>query len=409
LVRSKQIIYPIRYFRGALGAEARGADEFESRLSTFLGGDVHTIAVGRARAGLYLLAKLAVSGRRNRIILSPHTIPDVVNMLRFAQAEPVFFDHLPRSTHIDLDHLATLVDDTTCAVIVTHYHVNQAQMVELRGLCAAKSVLLFDDCAIALGATDGDTRIGSTTDASVFSLSGFKALNALWGGAITTRSPELAKRIRAEVRQWPELSAGQYWEQFFKVFKYDVMTRYWNFSALTFPLLKHKALKGNDKEVLPMVRVETTSLDRTICSRPATWVFAEWNRKFDTIDPFIVHRRKIAALYDRALGDEMVSPETPADVRARSAFVNYPVWVDPARRTQVFKKIMHEGFDVGLSLYPNVHEMKGFDQIKGRSENVCRLIRSVISLPTHIKISEDYAVRLGAVARNAIASNDLAA
>ena len=71
--------------------------------------------------------------------------------------------------------------------------------------------------------------------------------------------------------------------------------------------------------------------------------------------------------------------------------MNCPIHVDPERRTAIYKKIFSSGFDVGLSLYPNVHELEGFKHVPGRSKNVSRLVRSVITLPTHPRISEEYA------------------
>src|SRR4249919_890095 len=120
--RPKQIIYPIRYFNLSLTSNDSAETHFASNLSALLGGDVYVQAIGRARAGLYLLAKIAVSDRKRRIIMSPYTIPDVVNMIQFAGAEPVFVDCLKDSTGINLDQLDKLIDDTVCAVLATHYH-----------------------------------------------------------------------------------------------------------------------------------------------------------------------------------------------------------------------------------------------------------------------------------------------
>ena len=129
---------------------------------------------------------------------------------------------------------------------------------------------------------------------------------------------------------------------------------------------------------------------------------AEWDRKLPTVDAFVRHRRSIAAVYIRELPEYLVSSETSRDVRDGSCLVNCPIHVDPERRSAVVKRIFANGFDVGLSLYPNVHELQGFNQIAGRSENVARLVRSVITLPTHPRISEEYAYRLSAVIQGAI-------
>ncbi len=401
--RPKHIIYPLHYFDFSWNRSEKTIEEFEAKLAEHLGDGVYVKLIGRARAGLFLLAKLAIGGVRKKVILSPFTIPDVVNMVKFAGAQPVFVDVVRDSTNIDLDHLCDLIDESTCCVIVTHYHFNHAQMDEIRKVCAEKNIMLVDDCALAFGASESNGRmIGTTTDARVFSFSGFKTLNFFWGGAITTRSPELAKRISHEIRDWRPLRRSQYLEQLLKILKYDLMTRKGAFSAITFPLLRRKVLRENNQEILPMVRVESKEVNQTILSRPSPWAIQEWNRKLETVGAFAQHRRAIAAVYDKTLQAHLVSKETPIAARTNSCLVNYPIIVGARSRTEIFKRIMSEGFDAGLSLYPNVHEMQGFERIPGESSNVSRLIRTVISLPTHPRISKEYASDLSQVVSSAI-------
>jgi dTDP-4-amino-4,6-dideoxygalactose transaminase len=131
---------------------------------------------------------------------------------------------------------------------------------------------------------------------------------------------------------------------------------------------------------------------------------AEWDRKLGTVDQFIRHRRSIAAIYISELEDHLVSSETAMGVRKASCLVNCPIYVDARRRGAILQNIFDNGFDVGVSLYPNVHELPGFNRIPGYSNYVARLVRSVITLPTHPRISEEYASRLSAVVRRAIQS-----
>lgn len=377
-------------------------ERFEATFRAPLGGGIHVIALGRARAGIYLLVKYAVSSKRNRVVLSPYTIPDVINMVKFAGGAPVFVDHLPNSTNIDVEHLSSLLDDSVCCVMITHYHVNQNQMRDIRCLCKNRGVLLFDDCALAMGADYDGVKIGTYTDGSIFSMSGFKPLNFLWGGAITTGSLPIARHVSAEVEKWPRLSMHQYFSQMLKTMRYDFSTRSSIFSNLTFPILRKSALSGEDRELLPLVRVESSSLDSSIVSRPSFGAMQEWERKLCSVESHIIHRRSISSIYDQILGDGLVSGETSSQVRKGSCFVNYPILVDAERRTRIYKHILSRGFDVGLSLYPNVHEMPGFTQIPGQSRSVSALVRSIITLPTHPIISEEYATSLAGAAKHAM-------
>jgi perosamine synthetase len=335
--------------------------------------------------------------------LSPYTIPDIVSMVKFAGERPVFVDNLPHSTNVDVDHLSSLIDATVACVLITHHHVNQNQLIDIRHLCRRGGILLFDDCALALGGQYQGALIGTCTAASVFSMSGFKPLIYFWGGAITTSSLQIAGTISEEVKQWPELRVGQYASQILRTIRYDLSTRPLAFSSVTFPVLRKMALRLPDAaELLPSFRIDNKKLDRSLLSRPSSAAMHELQRKLRSVEFNIAHRRTIASVYNEILGDCMVSNDTHAQTRLGSCFVSYPIVVDPEDRTRIYKRILSQGWDVGLSSYPNVHEMKGFKEIPGRSRNVSNLVRSTLTLPTHPRITEEYASRLAHSVRKAV-------
>jgi dTDP-4-amino-4,6-dideoxygalactose transaminase len=83
-------------------------------------------------------------------------------------------------------------------------------------------------------------------------------------------------------------------------------------------------------------------------------------------------------------------------LRAESAFVNYPIVVGQDRRNDLYRAALCDGFDIGLSLYPDVQEMQSFTSIPGRTTNVANLVRSIVSLPTHPRVTPEYADELSA-------------
>ena len=399
----RQIIYSMRYLRPWLNPDAGSEEKFRIEMSAFLGG-TNVVPIGRARAGLYLLAKSAVDRNRRRVIMSPSTIPDVVNMVRFAGGEPVFVDFLPKSTNVDLGHLESLIDERTACVMLTHYHVNQNGLLDVKEMCRSSGIKLFDDCAISLGASIGGARVGTLTDGSMFSFSGFKILNYLWGGIVATRDDETFSAISAEVGEWERLQIGQYKKQAVKILQYAVGT-----SSVLFPIvfyLRRALLSGRKiEDILPLSRLETVSLDETIRSRPAMAAVDEWNRKISDIGSIVDHRRSIAAIYDESFRDISVSAETSEANRRESAFVNYPILAGIERRDEVYRKVLERDYDVGVSLYPNVNETESYTSIEGRTANVSALVRSVVTLPTHPKITPEYAHKLAAAVKEALSSS----
>jgi dTDP-4-amino-4,6-dideoxygalactose transaminase len=302
-------------------------------------------------------------------------------------------DFLPNSTNVDIDHLAELIDSDTAGVMVTHYHVSQKDMAAIGDLCRQRGVALFDDCAISIGASYNGCPIGSLTDGSVFSFSGFKVLNYYWGGALAVPPGKTADALEQEVLSWPRLSTRLYLPQIRKVALYAAVTGPALF-PLVFRLRRRVIGPGKIVDIFPLSRVETVQLDDTIRSRPANVALCEWVRKLETVRSVIDHRRGIAAIYDRYFREINVSAETPESIRQESAFVNYPIVVGEERRDTIYRAALSANFDVGLSLYPNAHEMPSLSGTEGRTNRISKLVRSIVTLPTHTRATPEYSERL---------------
>ncbi len=326
--------------------------------------------------------------------MSPYTIPDVVNMVRFAGGMPVFVDTLPDSTNADVDQLYHLIDHGTACVMITHYHVNQNKYRDIVSVCRQEGVELFEDCAIALGGQIDGRAVGSDSAGGIFSLSSFKFLNFIWGGAISTRRDSLYKAFKDEVTRWPTLRRMDYWPAFRRTLLYDLCTRPKVYKFLTAKLLKYQQRRLNQPVTLKPSRIESSYLDSTLQTQPHEVAFAEWNRKFEQVQTNLNHRKLIAKVYSQYFADRMVSKETDVSGMTGSCFVNYPIIVPAAVRDKVYKQLILADFDVGLSLYPNVHEHSSFRELKGYSNNINKLMRSVIALPTHPLVTVAYAEAL---------------
>jgi dTDP-4-amino-4,6-dideoxygalactose transaminase len=178
--------------------------------------------------------------------------------------------------------------------------------------------------------------------------------------------------------------------------KYDLASSPLLFKAVVFPLFQRRVRNSGAPRSIEHVRIETTSLNSSLTSRPSFAAFAEWSRKLGKIDGWLADRRGIALVYRRWLGKHMVSANTAKAVIDGSCFVNFPVIVPEALRDDICRDMMLSGFDVGRSLYPNVHRLAKFADVAGASGKVDRLTYTSIYLPTHFGVSVAYAEALAA-------------
>lgn len=388
---AKQRIMPLAYRRVFGGGTPRDEQRFLEGIAQRFGSHIAAIPIGRARVGIYLLAKYAVRGERRRVLMSPFTIPDVVTMVTLAGGEPVFYDFETSSTACDLASLGSLIDDRTACVLITHYHVNEPHLPKIAELCRRHGAYLFDDCAISFGGSIDGRPIGTLTDASVFSFSSFKLLNYIWGGIITTRDPDIAHAIGDTVEKWPRLTTRDYLKAARACFKFDLASSPLVFSSVVFPLIRTKIQRSSGARGLEHIRIETTELNSNLTSRPAFAAFAEWTPKLTSIDRWLDDRRRVAGIYRSMLGYRMVGGDTPQGIFASSCFVNFPVIVPRQRRADIARAMILAGYDVGRSLYPNAHRHPKFTSVLGDSRNVDDMVASTIYLPTHFGVSDSYA------------------
>src|SRR5262245_11535417 len=106
-----------------VGYQGNGVVALERALEALHPG-CHAVAVPMARVGIYLTLKRVIrSGQK--VILSPYTISDVVNMVLCAGGVPVFADiEEGGSCNIDAREVLHLLEttDDVGAVLVTHFY-----------------------------------------------------------------------------------------------------------------------------------------------------------------------------------------------------------------------------------------------------------------------------------------------
>jgi dTDP-4-amino-4,6-dideoxygalactose transaminase len=120
-------------------------------------------------------------------------------------ARVVYADVDLRTHMLTIHTLETLLEsmsETPKVIVVTHLYGAAANVREILTWAHSRGIYLLEDCSQALGAFDGNSRVGSIGDVSTTSFYPTKNLGALGdGGAIFTDNSELAKSVKA-LRQY---------------------------------------------------------------------------------------------------------------------------------------------------------------------------------------------------------------
>ena len=172
--------------------------DFEQDFSEFLGGEVETVAINSATAGLHLVLEALGVGPDDEVIVPDWTFTATAEVVRYLGAKPVIVDVDPLTLNISNDAVARAVTDRTKAVIPVHFAGLPVDLIALRDALGTSDIAIVEDAAHALPARGTTGLVGNcvASDAAVFSFYATKTITTGEGGMISTRRSDLAQRTR---------------------------------------------------------------------------------------------------------------------------------------------------------------------------------------------------------------------
>src|ERR1043165_6451624 len=170
-------------------------EKFEAALAALVGAK-HAVAVSNGTAAIHAAAFAAGIGPGDEVIVPPMTFAASANCVVYQGGVPIFAD-IDRSTLLlDPAAVEALVTSRTKAIIAVDYAGQPCDYTALGEIARRHDLVLIDDAAHAIGASDNGRAVGTLADLSTFSFHPVKHITTGEGGAITTDDTELAQRMR---------------------------------------------------------------------------------------------------------------------------------------------------------------------------------------------------------------------
>ena len=346
------------------------------------------LCVPQARVGIFLAIRGLISPGQ-KVILSPYTIYDVVNMVLCAGGVPVFADIERESCNLDPRRVEERMDADTGAVLATHLHGLAMDLEPLAGICRRRGVALVEDAAQAFGARVRGRWVGTFGDAGIYSFGMYKNINAFYGGMVTTSRAELRERLAGEMATLPPQPLGAYLGRT----GYGVMTELltWPpfFGSVTFRVFRHAYLR--DIEWLNR-RVREENNPKAKRTLPAPYLRRMQPvqarlalRGLDRVERDAQIRLGFARMYERGLADlpELLRPPFRED--GSHIYLQYPIQYGD--RKKLVKHMMRHGCDVAAQHMRNCADLDCFAEFRQDCPNARATADSVVVLPTYPKYS----------------------
>jgi perosamine synthetase len=360
--------------------------DLERALADYLAVD-HVVAVPQARVGIYLTIKHLVR-RGRKVILSPYTIADVVNMVVCAGALPVFADiAADGSCNIDPAAVLDLLDRErdVGAVMVTHFYGLACDMEPIRQACARAGVALIEDAAQAFGARASGKFAGTLGQAGIFSFGLLKNITGFLGGAVATGDPELARAMRTELASYPAQARRNLLMKAVKGAAFDIATEPAIFDSAVYWLFRHAYLQQKeffknqlDTDANPVAYAELPKRYARRMSQPqAAIIRAQLSR----CAAQTAERIGKAAVYHAGLKDVPGLTLPPFRQDGSHIYLYYTILARD--RDGLARSMTRQLRDVQVSHHRNCAGLSCFAEFSRPCPNAERAAREALYLPTY--------------------------
>ncbi len=167
-------------------------------------GAAHAVVCANGTAALHLAALALGLGPSDTAIVPAITFAATANAVRYTGADVVFADvdpdtGLARAADFEAAlAIARKAGRTVRAMFPVHMAGQCERLDEIAAVARRNGLAVVEDASHALGTAYRETRIGdcSYSDMTTFSFHPVKTITTGEGGAVTTRSPELAEKLR---------------------------------------------------------------------------------------------------------------------------------------------------------------------------------------------------------------------
>jgi perosamine synthetase len=375
-----------------VGYDGDGVRELERALEVLHPG-CRAVAMPMARVGIYLTLKRLIRPGQ-KVILSPYTISDVVNMVLCAGGVPLFADiEEGGSCNIDASAVLELLEsrEDIGAVLVTHFYGLVCNIEPILAACRHRAIPVIEDAAQAFGAALHGVRAGAIGDAGVLSFGLLKHVTGFFGGAVLTRDERLADGLRRELETFRVFPRTALLKKMVSGAGFDLATFPPVFDTTVYWLFRHAYLHDlkffNNK-------LDTDSAPVAYAQFPPKYAFRMSAVQANIIWPQFARferdaqeRIRKAAIYAEGLNDVvgLVLPPTRSD--GSHIYLYYSVLAQD--RDELARSMTRELRDVQISHHRNCAGLDCFAAYHRDCPNAERASQQVLYLPLYPAYGEN--------------------
>jgi perosamine synthetase len=196
--------------RGSNWAIGPEIEEFENAISNYVGVDYCTV-LNSGTSSLHATLLAYGLGSGDEILVPSFSFVSTANSVLFVDATPSFVDIEEKTFGLNPELIKEKITPATKAIIPMDYGGMSCQISEIKEHAENNNLLLIEDGAESLGSSVGGKKVGSISDATIFSFCGNKVLTTGEGGAVVTNQKNIYDKIKL-IRSHGRLDQTNYFE-----------------------------------------------------------------------------------------------------------------------------------------------------------------------------------------------------
>ena len=169
--------------------------KFEKKFSKLIG-EGEAISFASARMCFFAFMKAIGIKKNDEVILNGATCAVMVNAVLRIGAIPIFSDISPISFGSCPNGIKKVLTSKTKLIVAQHSFGIPCEINKIQKLAKSKNIFLLEDCALSIGSKFMNKKIGTFSDASIFSTDRSKPINAIIGGLVYTKNKQLHNAIQ---------------------------------------------------------------------------------------------------------------------------------------------------------------------------------------------------------------------
>ena len=349
------------------------------------------LCLNRGRIGAYLAVKASINKKKKKIIMSPFTIFDVVNMVLCAGGVPVFSDVEKKSITINLENIKKVYDDEVAAILITHTHLINSDIEKISNFAREKNILLIEDCAISFGTNKNGKLIGNIGDISFFSFGMFKFISSLNGGMILAKNNEIFMKICKEHESFNAIDYKMIFKNYFKslfisIFTNNIIFKYFSSFIIKFGYINNIKLINNFSKNDPNPYLQKQlpiSYKKRISNSQCARILNQMPFYYNDLNK----RIRNAKIYYNNLKDinELTIPDF--EESECNGWINFPILYK--NRDSLLKYLFLNNRDIAMYYYRDCNQLNIFKEFKNNDlKNIADVVKEIIILPTYPKYQE---------------------